>query len=335
MQTLSKRNVRNKNKNIITSHQTHSINCTRHQTNVEVSEHNTRNFSKGVIYCNNLREIEESVILQELKQDNVIEVKKILKKQQDKLQETGLIILTFASINLPADIKIGYQNVNIRPYVPLPIRCRNCGRIGHPTKYCKSEKMCLDCGIVNHKNTEDEKCTNTKSCINCKENKLQTYDHSIFDRNCPTFIKNKEIQAIRTIEKTSLKEAHQLYNERHKLPQGTYASTTKLTTQQHQPPSHEQHRNPSNSPRKLLQYEDSSSSPSTSTKTDTSTSSQLNSQLINETKLRIFHKSNNNSTLTTPLKSKNLKNQKNSNNTLHNPVTLDDESEMIIEDDSA
>jgi len=91
------------------------------QTNVEVSEHNTRNFSKGVIYCNNLREIEEIVTLQELKQDNVIEVKKILKKQQDKLQETGSIIITFASINLPADIKIGYQKINIRPYIPIPI----------------------------------------------------------------------------------------------------------------------------------------------------------------------------------------------------------------------
>jgi len=38
---------------------------------VTASEHKTLNFSKGVIYCNDLRHIDEDTILQELKQQKV------------------------------------------------------------------------------------------------------------------------------------------------------------------------------------------------------------------------------------------------------------------------
>jgi len=69
---------------------------------VRASEHKTLNFSKGVIYCNDLRHIYEDTILQELKQQKVTEVKKIMKRQNPNsnsdtnnitLVETGLIII--------------------------------------------------------------------------------------------------------------------------------------------------------------------------------------------------------------------------------------------------
>lgn len=47
-------------------------------------------------------------------------------------KETGLIILIFASLNLPETLMIGYERVNIRPYIPLPLRCRNCLRLDTP-----------------------------------------------------------------------------------------------------------------------------------------------------------------------------------------------------------
>jgi len=50
-------------------------------TNMEITatEHKTLNLSKGVIYCNELRNISEAEILQELQTQKVTEVRKIFK----------------------------------------------------------------------------------------------------------------------------------------------------------------------------------------------------------------------------------------------------------------
>jgi len=100
---------------------------------VKATEHKTLNFSKGVIYCNELRSIDETEILNELKHQKVTEVRKILKKQDQALTETGLIIITFQTLTLPDSLNIGYEKIRVRAYIPLPLRCRKCLRFGHPT----------------------------------------------------------------------------------------------------------------------------------------------------------------------------------------------------------
>lgn len=67
---------------------------------ITASEHKSLSFTKGVIYCNELRNISEDEILEELKTHKVTEIRKILRKQQSNtednnsmLTETGLIIL--------------------------------------------------------------------------------------------------------------------------------------------------------------------------------------------------------------------------------------------------
>ncbi|XP_037808781.1 uncharacterized protein LOC119601716 [Lucilia sericata] len=192
---------------------------------IEISEHKTLNTTKGVIYCNDLRNIEENEILQELKNQNVIEVKKILKKVDDKLVETGLLIITFSSINLPETINIGYQITRVRPYIPLPLKCHNCFRFGHISKFCKNDKLCVNCGNIDHL-AENEVCENPKLCNNCVENKLTDTKHSVVSKTCPIFLKYKEIQAIKTLEKVDNKTAMQKYNERH-INKSTFATVTR------------------------------------------------------------------------------------------------------------
>jgi len=69
-------------------------------------------------------------ILQELKPQKVTEVKKIIKRQKPNsnsdtnnitLVETGLIIITFESHKLPEIVRIGYETVRVRDYIPLPL----------------------------------------------------------------------------------------------------------------------------------------------------------------------------------------------------------------------
>nr|AAA74494.1 unknown protein [Drosophila teissieri] len=208
---------------------------------VTATEHKTLNFSKGVIYCNDLRYIDEDTILQELKPQKVTEVKKIMKRQNPNsnsdtnnttLIETGLIIITFESHKLPEILRIGYETVRVRDYIPLPLRCKKCLRFGHPAPICKSLETCTNCSEIKHTN-DGETCTNEKNCLNCRNNPEINHQHSPLDRKCPTFIKNQELTAIKTTQKVDHKTAQRIYFERHGFQlRDSYAKTlTNGTTQ--------------------------------------------------------------------------------------------------------
>lgn len=184
---------------------------------VEVSEHNSLNNTKGVFYTHSLKGMSEEEILENLKTQNVIHIKKILKKEDKNLIETGLFIATFGFNYLPNKITLGYESVILRPYIPYPLRCFNCFRFGHPTKFCKSTKLCDNCSSPVHiDEEEDEICLNGRSCINCiKFNVLGNCYHSPLDKNCPIFLKEKEIQHLKTTRKVSTKEATKMYDEIH------------------------------------------------------------------------------------------------------------------------
>lgn len=200
---------------------------------VELSEHKTLNYIKGVIYSNDLRGIPEDEILAELKKQNVHQINKILRKVDNELKETGLIIVTFASTTLPPELFIGYEKVKIRPYIPLPLKCKNCLHYGHLSKFCNNNKICFNCSMNYHLNDEiKETCSHTPLCINCKENNIENNKHPANDKSCPIFLKEKEIQAIITLEKTNRKTAIKKYNDRHPSAQSSYSSVTRNNNNQ-------------------------------------------------------------------------------------------------------
>lgn len=194
---------------------------------VDVREHTTLNFSKGVIYSNDLRGIEEKEILKELNNQNVTDVKKILKKVGTKLVETGLIIITLSTLDLPEHINIGYEKVRLRPYVPYPLRCKKCLRFGHTTNSCENKKMCPNCALEYHFEEEDDICENPSKCVNCSNNNIENNKHNAFDKVCPVFLREKEIQAIVSLEKVDRKKAIETYKKRHQNGQTSFSSVTK------------------------------------------------------------------------------------------------------------
>lgn len=182
---------------------------------VEISEHNFLNSSKGVIYSSDLIGVPEAEILDGLKKYNVIEVKKIMKNIGTSSNETGLITLTFSTAEPPTDIYAGYENVAVRPFIPNPLRCFNCFMFGHPTKFCKNEKSCCNCNNLHHINLEtNEKCDLPMLCVNCAKNNIEDKCHNSLDRKCPIFLREKEIQAIKTLQKVDTKTAKQIYQNR-------------------------------------------------------------------------------------------------------------------------
>ncbi|XP_043063204.1 uncharacterized protein LOC122319674 [Drosophila yakuba] len=192
---------------------------------VAVSEHRTLNYSKGVIYFNDLRGIEEEEILHHLKSQKVSAVRKIMKTLTVEPTETGLITLTFEKLDLPEYVYIGYERVQVRPDIPAPMRCNNCLRLGHLQKFCKNTETCFMCSQPAHIDfTSGEKCERGVCCINCTGKRMPDNKHHPRDRNCPVFFSNKEIQAIKTLQKVDNRTAWSLYRKRHHHDGSLYAS---------------------------------------------------------------------------------------------------------------
>jgi len=237
---------------------------------IQVSEHRSLNSCKGVIYCNDLRGIEEAEILENLKSQKVIEVHKITKRASFGVtSETGLIILTYSLLTLPETINIGYEKINVRPYIPQPMRCMNCMRIGHIAKFCKREGSCLKCSRKIHTDAmTGEECQETPCCINCLENKYPNTNHIPRDRKCPVFITHQEVQAIKTLQKVDNRKAWSIYKQRHQHDGSLYstvAKSTQIQANQEQkvqqnlaepsPPTTQEQPSTSNQ-RKVIKYDD-------------------------------------------------------------------------------
>lgn len=125
----------------------------------------------------------------------------------------------------------------------MPIRCKKCLRFNHLANFCKNGQLCPNCGQAKHLSGPlNEECENIKSCVNCTDNLLDNYKHHAYDKPCPIFVKQKELQAIKTLNKIDHKSALSIYNERHCNNNESYASDLRSQSTPNSIPS--VHRNP-------------------------------------------------------------------------------------------
>ncbi|GFS25538.1 nucleic-acid-binding protein from mobile element jockey [Elysia marginata] len=70
---------------------------------------------------------------------------------------TNSFILTFDSPTSPTQVKAGYVKLNVRPYVPTPMRCYKCHKFGHGREKCRrQDPICDKCGKVCPKYAEEQ-----------------------------------------------------------------------------------------------------------------------------------------------------------------------------------
>lgn len=108
------------------------------------------NHSKGTIYFPDFNRITEQEIMQELKEQGVIGVERILRKgtpnpdevTKTGLKNTGIFVLDFNKANKPEHITICFERVLVKTYYPNPRKCNACHRFGHTAKWCKQERRC-------------------------------------------------------------------------------------------------------------------------------------------------------------------------------------------------
>lgn len=186
-----------------------------------VSSFQQMNSKKGVIRCSALRDIPEEEIAEDLSSEGVIAARKLYFTKDGRKLTSNTVILTFDGSVLPKQIKAGYLNLKVEPYIPNPLRCFNCNRFGHPRDKCKRKACCARCGKEDHE--DDKMCAESPHCVNCKG------DHQAYSRDCPIFLEEKSIQRLRVTENLSFPEARQRIRPSPSQPGMSYSSVVKKT----------------------------------------------------------------------------------------------------------
>ena len=163
------------------------------------------NQSKGILFDrdHDLDDIPEQEIQKELESQGVVNVKRFNKKRNEIIEPTNTYLLTFGMPTLPANIKVGLYQMKIEMFVPNPLRCFKCQRFGHGQANCKGSEACFRCGEEGH---DGKGCQKDQKCKNCKG------DHMASSKHCPLWIKEKDIQKVKTEKRITYHEAKKLVN---------------------------------------------------------------------------------------------------------------------------
>ena len=213
-------------KAIRASHFVYSVRCSSGRKDVslqlETEPHRTKNSSRGVINCYELKDVADEDIADGLAEFGVTAARRILTRRGTV--PTNNVILTFDGTDLPTEVNVGYVKVRVRPYIPAPMRCFRCQRFGHTKTNCRGKVVCGRCGEQDH---EADSCSaEVLHCANCGTDQTP---HSAFDRRCPVYEKEKEIISIKHKRNVTFREARDIYEQSH--PTVTYASKVKTTPQ--------------------------------------------------------------------------------------------------------
>uniref|UniRef100_A0A182X634 CCHC-type domain-containing protein n=1 Tax=Anopheles quadriannulatus TaxID=34691 RepID=A0A182X634_ANOQN len=186
---------RNRNKSTI-GQQTKRRQTTHQSSEPETSEQIANNKKiqmeeakprKEVIRCPDIEYLTEEELLEGLKEQKVVEVVIMKRKTEQTIRNTRTAIITFKTGKIPRVVDFGLYPVKVELYVPRPMRCITCMKLGHTKKWCQKEKICANCSEIDHK----DQCKKTQ-CVSCGE------AHHTLNRNCPVFVDEMEISRIKT-----------------------------------------------------------------------------------------------------------------------------------------
>lgn len=176
--------------------------------NIEVvtKVHPRLNTVKGVAFHADFDFMNDDEILDGLRDQHVVNVKKFVNKKGSNIHRNIQgVIITFDLCKIPEQIYIGYEIVKIKSYIPNPIQCFNCWKFGHISSKCVVNKICYNCAEIDHNDADN--CKNDKKCVNCNET-----THNVKDKKeCFVYKREFEIQKIKIEQRVSLFQAKSKY----------------------------------------------------------------------------------------------------------------------------
>lgn len=139
-----------------------------------------------------------------MKEVKVLEVTRLLKKSneaasQQKLEETGVVIVTFPGQLLPHKLSLDGLIIPVREYRKREMFCKNCKRYGHTEKMCNNKKL--------------EKIEFL--CLQCKSN-----EHESGNANCPRrkSIEEKKFKVEKKLRQTTYAEILKRLDPNNSMP---------------------------------------------------------------------------------------------------------------------
>ena len=160
-------------------------------------------FSVGTISPVSLRLSTEKIrqhlkIVQGLDSVKIIKVERLKKREPDatEVRDSETIKVTFSSAEPPRGVSLCGSFYKTRPYVPFPVQCWKCQRLGHTSGSCKSTSLrCRKCA-GNHQKKD---CTsNVMKCANCSQ------PHNANSRDCRFIQKAYKAEKEKVLNKNKL-----------------------------------------------------------------------------------------------------------------------------------
>ena len=189
---------------------------------IVIEPHRTLNSIKGTVYSEAMSQSTDEEILDQLKSQRVIKVERMKRRLGGQLVGTNRFILTFRGTYLPSLITVAeWQREIVEPYVPRPLRCNRCQRLGHTKKWCRLDEgieHCSRCSSPGHRSVD---CDSDPFCINCRG------PHPPTSKECEQYKFRCEVLATQAKNHITRKEATELVSQTYRKPDQTYSSVVK------------------------------------------------------------------------------------------------------------
>lgn len=114
--------------------------------------------------------------------------RKVIENDTVEFKPTGTLLITFEGTNLPKHINVSYISFPVLPYVSRVTQCFKCQFFGHTEVQCKGKRRCVNCSEIHDDDQEYSNCKKIK-CFHCK-----SFSHIAKDKNCPEYIRQKNIK---------------------------------------------------------------------------------------------------------------------------------------------
>lgn len=195
------------------------------ETEISATPHRTLNYSKGIIRDRDrtLIELPEEEICQELKPQGITNVKRFSIKKQGTIIKLNTYLFTFESPSIPNTINVGPYRMKVDQYIANPTRCFQCQKFGHGKQSCRGHAKCYRCSEEGH---DGLTCDKPVKCSNCN------LDHMSSSKECPVYLKEREIQKIKIEKNISYLDARRqvsISNDSSQNSKASYASAAKRT----------------------------------------------------------------------------------------------------------
>ncbi len=129
----------------------------------------------------------------------VIDARRLQMWKDNKRCERMSVMIQFEGSTLPLRVKLGFVSFSVREFIPPPLRCFKCQRMGHTAKFCKGKIHCAKCG-GEHEYGKCEEGVEIK-CCNCGGG------HSAAYAGCPVQQEAREVQKVKTVQNVTYAEA--------------------------------------------------------------------------------------------------------------------------------